>query len=122
MWFSCREISGADPSSFEVIQPSEHVPAWRAEVFAFDSRAVYFLGKVIPNADPASYVLLSTAYAKDKNHVWLGTSVIQGADAATFQVLNYSSGCSLRQNPYCPPDAKDSRQSYVSGKVLTGPQ
>ncbi len=66
-----------------------------------DKNHVYWCNLVVVQADPATFTILSSEYAKDASHVFLvGGSIIAGADAATFAPVRYSS-----------PDAKDSLQT-----------
>jgi hypothetical protein len=118
VWWMCNPIQDADPASIRVLSGNEHVPEALANFYAIDSRAVYSRGKVIPSADPFSYVLLTNSYAKDYGHVWSGTYLIPEANPATFEILDYESRCYLKQNPNCPPDARDDKWSFLHGQVI----
>jgi hypothetical protein len=51
-----------------------------------DGKHVFLLGKVIPNADPATFRLLGGSYSKDKNHGYT-RDVIVSDDAANFTIV-----------------------------------
>jgi DKNYY family len=91
------EIAGADAASFETFDGT----------YARDKSAVYFAGRPIPNADPASVELLDRPdYFKDRQHVYLQDRPISD-DPARFELLDGGL-------------AKDSRDVYWSdGSVLS---
>jgi hypothetical protein len=52
------------------------------------------MGRVLPNADSASFVVLNTWFGKYKNNVYYNTpSIIEGADSATFKLRK--GGCDV---------------------------
>ncbi|MBL6444946.1 DKNYY domain-containing protein [Fulvivirga sp. 29W222] len=67
----------------------------------FDSNSLNFLGKSfllfddkvifdgveLPDVDSRSFKVVKDYYSKDKNHVYAGSKIINGADPASFEVL-----------------------------------
>ena len=81
------------------------------QYYAFDKyNAYYYEGneiEIIPNIDFASFKVLGTDYAKDKNNVYYKSQIIAGADVESFSVphrLNRNVG-------------KDKNHTYVNGKI-----
>lgn len=71
------DVSGADADSFEVLDGG----------FARDRGAVYLDGHALPDADPASFVLLDrSGYAKDTRHVYARDRVVS-TDPEHFELL-----------------------------------
>lgn len=59
--------------------------------YSRDAKHVYYTNKVLPDADPATFAIVSTyncdfdnVYAKDKNIVWFNDKVVIDADASSF--------------------------------------
>lgn len=76
-------IEGIDNESFEVLSHKN---------FGADRYAVYYKGKKIKHADPATFTILTQndhGYAKDQNHVFLDNEVIIEADPQTFTLLEF---------------------------------
>jgi len=48
----------------------------------------------LPEAEPATFRVLEPGYSKDARQVFVNDQRIEGADPATFRVLNGSAGCS----------------------------
>lgn len=97
----------ADPATFEVLHYG----------YAKDAKQAYFLDKVIPGADPRTFVIVSpdhqanwawtfARYAKDARHVYYMGTVMPEADAATFEVVNER-------------EFKDNNHMYREGRVVT---
>ena len=54
---------------------------------AIDSRHVYRYGKVLPLADPNTYVEdWKGLYSRDKEHIWYAGTLLEDVDYATFDV------------------------------------
>jgi hypothetical protein len=71
--------------------------------YAKDSQHVYSgCGKILENADQATFKVLEGGYAKDTNHVWFLGQIMSSADPSTF----VSTGAG---------HAKDSKTSYYEG-------
>ena len=81
--------------------------------YAKDRNHVYFMGEILLNADPATFVLLdldkSGLYAKDKDHVWMwfNRDFVNSVDLSTFTILSETYGY-----------AKDKNHVYLLGKIL----
>ena len=76
-------IEGIDNQSFKVLSHKN---------FGADRYAVYYKGKKIKHADPATFTMLTNndhGYAKDQNHVFLDNEVIIKADPQTFTLLEF---------------------------------
>ncbi len=75
-------IETADVSTFQVLSASH----------ALDAERVYWFGKPIKDADPASFVALSSLVGKDNDQLYLQDSVypIDVVDVATFESLGES--------------------------------
>ncbi len=88
----------ADPATF-IDLPS----ATDAEGYALDKNYVYYLGVVIPNADPMTFQdLIEGDYALDAHAAYWDGSVIPGADIATFtEAPGYYSKASDKNHVYC---------------------
>jgi len=79
-YFDTLRIDGVDLPSFKVM----------SFTVARDKNRVYFFGKVIPGADPATFQEIGhSAYYRDKSHVWCGNELLEDADLATFQIDDY---------------------------------
>ena len=52
----------------------------------FDDKVV-FDGDELPGVDSRSFQVVKDHYSKDKNHVYAGSKMIEGADPASFEVL-----------------------------------
>ncbi|MGH3643213.1 MAG: DKNYY domain-containing protein [Mycobacterium sp.] len=91
------QIDGADAASFQVLD----------RTFAKDRSTVYVDGRALPDADPASFVLLGRPdFARDRDHVYQRDRVLSD-DPAHFELL----GGNL---------AKDGKAVYWSdGSVLS---
>jgi hypothetical protein len=81
-----KTAEGLDVASFEAM----------SEVYTRDKDRVYFkvissgefLVIVLPEADPASFEVLATDLARDKNHVWHCEYLQAGVDPATVKLVN----------------------------------
>jgi DKNYY family len=66
-------------------------------LFTKDSRTVHANGNPIDGADPATFRVLQGAYVQDGQRVYYFTDPIDGADPNTFRVLNADFECSADQ-------------------------
>jgi hypothetical protein len=73
-------IPMADGPSFRVLQDKN---------FALDKAYVYYQGRPLRGADPASFTLLRDGYGKDRNHVFLNTEPVVLADPGSFEILAF---------------------------------
>ena len=92
-YFKGNRVANGDPPDFAPL----------SRTFAKSSIAGYYRDSAIPDSDGPSFAVLSEHYAKDKRHVFYcdtfrkgqeyymlshnRTDIMEGADAATFQVL-----------------------------------
>ena len=76
-YYDTVRIDGVDLPSFKILEMST----------AKDNNHVYYFGRVIPDADPATYEILgNSAYSRDKSHIWCGDDLLEGVDYETFTV------------------------------------
>lgn len=76
-YYDTIRIEPRDLSTFKV-------QCWNCAV---DSEHVYRYGKILPEADPATYVEeWKGFYSRDKNHIWYMGDLMEDIDAATFTV------------------------------------
>ena len=81
-----KTAEGLDVASFKAI----------SETYTCDEKRVYFkvispgefIVIVLPDADPASFEVLATHVARDKNHVWYYDRVQPGVDAASVVMVD----------------------------------
>ncbi len=97
VYFGTSTVQGADAATFSAF-----------DIYGTDTRAVYLEGKVIPDADPKTFVDLNENYSKDAHNVYYQYQIIPGADPNTIQVIS--------DYEY----AKDKNHVYDWGKVMTG--
>ena len=106
VWRSDRAIEGADPATAKVIRPHW---TWKdrnrvyyqsivingadpdtfrhlAQAFYRDAKRVYWSNEPLPEADPDSFKAFGDdiPYARDRNRVWSGKTILKGVDAKTF--------------------------------------
>lgn len=107
-----KPISGADPASFRVLQGAYSTA---------DQRVFYFTDELA--ADLASFGALAGPYATDARTVyWMGKAIV-GADPATFHVLNADFECSAdEKNAYYRQSiiAGADPRSFPAGRAVTG--
>ena len=80
---SAVKMSNADLDTFQVLRSN-----LEAYPFALDKQNVYFMGQLIPGADPKTFESFSTVFSKDANHVFYSNSTVRSADAQTFQEVD----------------------------------
>jgi DKNYY family len=87
-YYHGSKIEGADPGSFRVLagvgSDAFSNPCARDSGYAVDNAHVYRGAKTLPEADPATFVVLSGGYSRDATHVYFQDTVLRGADAKTF--------------------------------------
>ncbi len=93
-------IFGADYESFEIIN----------RVFAYDKNHVYYMGKILKEADSKSFQVINLSnkysydyYARDNKNVYYRDKKNDGADLSTFKILS--------DNGY----ARDNKNIYERG-------
>lgn len=78
-----RRLEGADAGTFEL--------RWPTNRMAVDRNRVYYLDKVVPGADPATYEPVSAFYLfRDRRAVYLEGREIPGADPATVHASRFN--------------------------------
>ena len=76
-YYDSVRIVDADLPTFTVIEMST----------AKDKRHVYYFGRVLPLADPATFEILGqSVYSRDKAHIWCCDELLEDADVETFTV------------------------------------
>ena len=99
VYFGGVRLKTASAASFEKIGD-------RYSDYARDARQVYFQGKVLAGADPASFApVQSSLFWQDKHHVYADGQALSEADPATFNPLNTWYG-------------RDNRHVYYGNKRL----
>lgn len=86
-------------------------------VYALDQAHAYFNGKPILSADPSSFKLIDTEHAKDKNHVYSENNVMSD-DPAHFEFIPSSGPDNAPNN--ANNYARDSRFVYWLAEVIPG--
>jgi hypothetical protein len=116
-----KPLAGVDLATFKALDESIF------NEYAVDAFRAYFRDRMIPNADPNRFRILSRntegervmgAYATDEVSVFFEGNAISGADAATFQVIAASYGVGS-QDPIFR--AKDKNRTYREGSVESAP-
>jgi hypothetical protein len=95
------EVEGADLKSFKVL---ESLPV---KIYAADKNHVYWRGRVIENADGATFRPLNREYSVDGKHIFNGAKVLSTSDPQTFRIL---------EDEY----VLDCDSVYFQGKVISG--
>ena len=76
-YFDTLHIAGVDLPTFKV----------KSITHAIDKNHVYRFGKILPLADPSTYVEdWKGYYSRDKAHIWYMGDLVEGADYETFTV------------------------------------
>ncbi|MBR1474298.1 MAG: DKNYY domain-containing protein [Muribaculaceae bacterium] len=78
-YFDTTRIEGVDLPTFKV----------KSQLHAVDKNHVYYLGQLLPQADPATYDAdWKGFYSRDKSHIWFLGELVEDADYETFTVDN----------------------------------
>ncbi len=93
-------FDAVDVSSFENIGGDEPFE------YSRDKNHVYYEGKVIHDADFATFQIIKWGYAKDKKNVYFLETIVEGADPRTFRYDETKA------------DFVDAKNIYRSGKVF----
>jgi hypothetical protein len=96
VFYGNTSITGADPSSFRVLNWQRH--------YSRDADNIYWRSIKVTD-DVAHWQMLPQGYSKDNRYVYYGKSIVEGADPHTFVVT----GQSTRQ-------AEDANHRYNMGK------
>lgn len=87
-YYRFSKIENSDPNTFVVIEKDKY------SVYAKDKNAIYVEGfRKFEEADPESFALLAKNFSKDKNSVWYFNDKVEGADPASFQVIETKENC-----------------------------
>lgn len=76
-----NRVKGAEPATFSVMDEGY-------EGYAKDGKQAYFKGKGFEVKDVATLSVISARFVKDKYQVYFDQSLVKGADAGSFRVLN----------------------------------
>lgn len=102
--FYNQPLEGVDVKTLRAHPDSESV--------ALDKVSVFYEGIRVPGADPTTFKPLERSYAKDARRVYHFSqkkiSVVEGADAPTFEVTSYDSATGT--------EAKDKSARYMEGR------
>jgi DKNYY family len=139
------KIAGADPASFHVLpglgSDPWYNPCASDSGYAADRFHVYRGAAVLPEADPATFSLLSYGYARDARHVYYMEKILIGANARTFSTATggyftdaahvYLQGKTIPEadpatfqpfdrNSFYSGLARDSRHVFYNGTMIAG--
>lgn len=78
--FYAGSLLSEDAPNFELLEQS-------TSGYSRDSKAVYYSGGVVEGADPQSFELLESGFARDSNAVYRGVTALP-FDRASFEILN----------------------------------
>ena len=106
-----KPLQVRDVATFKILQAAAACSQDRKRcIWARDKFAYYVEDQAHPIADSDSFQVIQSVYAKDAKQVYFGSSVLIGADAATFQGLGGESA----------EFTKDARRVYWHGEVVEG--
>jgi hypothetical protein len=143
VYFGRRTIDGADPASFAPLSEEErargfwkdraavYLDGWRIEdadgasferlsaFYARDRERVFYDGRWLRDADRATFEVLKdggSGYARDRSGLFLlDRRVFEGADVASFAVIEDSEYARDAQHVYRQPRSRDD-----AGRVIEG--
>lgn len=98
-----RIIVGANPMTFRLV--ASLLNSGQQYMYGLDDQNLFVRGELVPNVDIASFRLLDTGIAYDKNSVYFLNQVLQDSDPSTF--------VEVEQGFY-----KDQSQVYYKGSVV----
>jgi hypothetical protein len=126
VYFEEREIAGADPATFRVLNkpPLQPIKSTLVYSYALDATGVYYLGERVAGADPKTFQPVVDArggyaqyyYGKDQTRVYHGTTTIPQADPQSFKVLWYPIYEGCRPAEY----TADKRHVFYKDAVVPG--
>ena len=102
-------ISEADAKSFTSINTE----------YGKDNTHVFYIGDIIPKADPATFIYLASAYAKDKNYGYSRDQLIS-SDGAHFVLVPNPNETSANVTSEGIPYAHDSHHVYKDVMPIDG--
>lgn len=77
--YHTKAIGACDPASFEVHK--------RYATWGWDIQCVFYMGKRLPLKDRRSFQILSGGFSKDTLAVYYEETIVDGADAASFEMI-----------------------------------
>lgn len=90
VWVSYDESSGKRVTGIDVYDDESFEVLTSNKNYAKDRNSVFFTGRKIDGADAATFeVLTNNGYSKDKNTVYLDQYKVLFADPASFRVLEF---------------------------------
>jgi len=88
VYYRNQKIEGADPMTFSPYQFFCHCTLGREpfllQEYSKDAQNVFYKNMKIPEADLDSFEVLGYGTAKDKNHVYSGSEIMEGVDPKTY--------------------------------------
>jgi hypothetical protein len=96
-----KRVDKADPESFKLIKTQiiktyekdgEQRNNYLSDFFSIDNNQVYFMGKIIQDANPNTFKLYSGSVGIDDKFVYFTNHKIPNADPNTFEVLDIGCG------------------------------
>lgn len=81
-FFNERPLNVCDYKSFKIHDFNGAQGNW----LSYDDKCAYYMKSRIPIVDRDSFTVLFGGYTKDKENVYLGNRVVEGADPASFEM------------------------------------
>jgi len=106
---SVTEIDQHDFNSFTILENKD---------YAIDKNSVFYLGRIIKNADPKNFNVLNNGYSKDLNYVFLDAETVVLADSETFEQLDFPYSRD-RNRVFCGTIPLDIKKSEIQDFVVT---
>lgn len=102
-------VAIADPATFQVMENDSD--------YAKDATQVYYLDRIVPEADPRTFEAIGDRYGKDARHAYYNGYLFDAADVASLQAVG-----SDKFDLYNQADtyAKDAQQVYCGMGVVEG--
>lgn len=82
-FFNERPLNVCDYESFEIHDFNGVQGNW----LSYDDKCAYYMKGRIPLVDRKSFTILLGGYTKDKENVYLGTRIVEGADPESFEMI-----------------------------------
>jgi hypothetical protein len=79
-------LTGADANTLEVMHSADR-SHWYGTSYARDRGRVYWMGRVVGDADSATFCLLGRDFAADQFNVFLWGKLVQGVERSSFRML-----------------------------------
>ncbi|MEA5418882.1 DKNYY domain-containing protein [Spirulina sp. CCNP1310] len=102
-------VAIADPATFQVMENDSD--------YAKDATQVYYLDRIVPQADPRTFEALGHRYSKDAHHAYYNGYLFEPADVASLQAVGRD-----KFDLYNQADtyAKDAQRVYCGMGVVEG--